>query len=230
MYNWSNRTINFVFPSLSSHWKKHKGLYFLIFVNWLVLVVFASETKDNVSALTRSSPLFMNVFYITLLSVILLFILGRYGPKITQRMFRKKSIGSFKKYIVVVLVLSSYFYVTSIYTMASHTANEHRRSLNNKIKLHKLGYIQGGNGQDLNHAEYKILSDAWFESIHPISTDIEFAYTHEVMGDYNLSVSYTLPDSVDIEPIKEEDDQFYVNQTIEILKEGKRVSYEEGLY
>ncbi len=177
------------------------------------------------------------IFYIDSLKLIGISIIGIISLRVAVSIFQKRQIKSTRKRIsisiLIILCISSYFYVTygsKIYHN-QFLNKELRAGIMNKIIPYEGSWF-GDKAENLTEKEYiEVTKVKWFPKLPKGAQNISYDYEYEgFLPDYSFSISYDLPINSEVETINYENKTFTKSQTFEIVGNKKRVTYSEGLW
>lgn len=198
-------------------------------INWLLLLVLAVLSTDELDEKFSDASISSHTFIITLFSLFALAI-----TRIYIYIVRKKAVNRQTKIrvaVVITFVVSSFLYFHyAIKCIVDGIINtELRKDMVTKIS--KSDWFYGTKGKNLSYEQYQIvLENERLIKIPKEATNIEYYYEYEgFLPDYYLSIDYDLPLSSKVKTIDYNDGEFTKSQDFVIKGTKKRVTYSEGL-
>jgi hypothetical protein len=204
--------------------------YFLIAgINAGLLTILLALWTDDLEITFNSwvRPIeFLKIIGLTFISLLAMRILvGVMNKRVKVNLAHRKLIYS----SLLTLAISSYFYVSYVAKAYSTLFDEIRPQLLDKIEVIDVIGV-GTTADSLTNHEYSLLTNiTWFPEIHETAYEISYTDWHEgFLPDYTFLLTYTLPDSIDIDEMHLEEGRFSKELTVKVEGDRKLVTYMEG--
>lgn len=132
---------------------------------------------------------------------------------------------------LLTLLISSYLYIDYISKTIQNVVinREFRQQLSNKIKPSKR-HPNGTQAEGLTIKEYQEISNyKGFVNLPTNASNINYEYQYDgFLPDYSFSLTYDLPEQMQVEKLNYQKGDFSKYQSFEIVNNKKRVTYEES--
>ena len=192
-----------------------------------LLVLWTDRLELKLNSLVRPTE-FLKIIGFCIVSLmaikILIYYIGRRNYAINKR--TKIKLAS-----LLTLLVSSYLYVDyALKTIMNIGVDkDFRQTLSDKIKPSK-GLAHGTQAEALTIREYQEISNYTGFKILPIAaSNIKYVYQYDgFLPDYSFSLTYDLPEQVNVEILSYKNGDFSKYQSFEIVNNKKRVTYEES--
>jgi hypothetical protein len=201
----------------------------VVIINLIILSVLLAIWTDSFE-LTFNSL----VRPIEFLKVIGFSIVSLIGIRVFVWIFRKRKIYSIRKKVVisaiVTFLISSYLYVYYCSKIVENrfVNREIRKNIIDKIKPSN-GLANGNKADNLTLTEYRFITKSnWFPDLPDSSINIGYIYEYDgFLPDYSFTLIYDLPKGYKIKEIDYQKGDFSKSQTIDLLNDRIRVTYNE---
>lgn len=211
--------------------KKSLKYFAIVTVNLMLLTFLLALWTDRLELKLNSfvrPTEFLKIIGFCIASLIairiLIYYIGRRNYAINKR--TKIKLAS-----LLTLLVSSYLYVeyASNTLMNIIIEKDFRQTLSDKIKPSKE-LANGTQAEGLTIREYQEISKYTGFKILPIAaSNINYVYQYDgFLPDYSFSLTYDLPEQLNVESLNYKNGDFSKYQSFEIIDNKKRVTYEES--